>query len=89
MQSDELSSTDNRGAEVAKTFNFIQILKEMLDLYGSSTKDTKISIVQGVEIIVLSVQTVDFRMEWQYHDSIKSEQIRITKNEREAKLYES
>ena len=38
---------------------------------------------------VLSIQGVDFRRERQYHGTIKSEQIRITKNEREAKLYES
>ena len=89
MQSDELSSTAYRGAEVAKTFTFIHNIGKTTDLYGSNTTDMKIGIVQGGEMYVLSIQGVDFRRERQYHSSIKSEQIRITKNEREAKLYES
>ncbi|MBO6040617.1 MAG: hypothetical protein J6P58_05355 [Oscillospiraceae bacterium] len=89
MQSDEHSSTANRSAEVAKTFTSIQNIGKTADLYGLYTKETKIGIVQGGEMFVLSIQAVDFRLERQYHGSIKSEQIRITKNEREAKLYES
>ena len=89
MQSDELWSAANRCTEVAKTFTFVQNVRKTTDLYGPDTKEMKIGIVQGGEMYVLSIQTVDFRTERQYHDNIKSEQIRITKYEREAKLYES
>ena len=77
------------GSEVTKTFTFEEKVTETEDLYAHNKCNTKIGIVQGGEICFLSVRGVDFCMERRYHDTIESEHIRITKNEREAKLYES
>ena len=80
VQSDEISGSHKRPVEVAKTFEISSIIRKTANLYGENKLDTKIGIVQGGEISVLSVQAVDFPSERQYHKAIKSEQIRINKN---------